>query len=142
MKNILKKNWLLILISELLALACAIFSTLVLPFQRNQQKTASVLFILGYTITLILSIFLIWILFRKIKKEQELTNKKANIFALVFYFSTILLISIIVTIIFVIIKLVNPNSIILVQGILSFILAIIGFLLLLLPIEININFIN
>lgn len=142
MRKFLKTNWLKICAIELLVFVCAFLSVFPLYFKRNGNNIGFSLCIVGYAITLFLSLLLIWLFFKKINKNNDIDLKKKKIFAMVFYILTLLLASILITVTFLIIKAVTPDSIILVQGLLSFVLAIVCFIVLLVPIQININFLN
>lgn len=142
MLKILKERWYFVLISILTGIGAAIFGALALPFQRNGEQKFFVLSIVCYSILFLVTMFIVWLLFFKIKKADEYEPKIKSRFALFFYFSLILIISLFVTLFFVIVKAVNQNSIFLTQGILSFVLDFALLLFLLLPIELNINFIK
>lgn len=142
MKTILKNNILLLLLDIIISFLCVCFAITILPLQRNNYASISIIFIVLYALTFIASIILSWVLFAKIKRTDSLEQKTKEKFALIFYFSTMLIVSLVITIIFLILRAVNPNSFLLTQGILSFVLTILFFVILIIPIEINVKFIS
>lgn len=142
MKEFFKTNKFKILISILLGVLAILFASFILPLQRHGYKTIYILFIILYSICFIVSIIFCILISLKLRLCKTMEQKTKEKFALIFYFGSLIILSVLLTIIFGIINAVNPGSIFLTQGILSICLVLGYYLGLSIPLLININFLK
>lgn len=122
----IKNNWILILITEALVLASTIFGYSFLPFFRGIDKNIGITFVVLFTLTAIASLATNVHLFTKKKNINTDPNNTVRFY---YFFSTLFVNGLILTIILIIVRAVNPNSQYLIQGFASILLLLIYFLI-------------
>lgn len=142
MKKFIKNNLFKIIASISFGIAAVVFASLILPLRRGGNSVTATLFIVFYALFFIGSIILGTLLSIKIKKDSTIETNTKTKFMLVYYFSSIVFLSVVLTSIFAIINAVNPESIFLKQGILSICLVLAYYLGFSLPVLINVNFLK
>ena len=126
--HFLKANWLNILIIEILILCASLAGYSFTPFIRAINKWWGIVFAILFVIFSIASLILIFILFSKYDKQKEDKKNKSN--ARFFFFVTVLIINgLIITIIMLIIRIINPNTQYLIQGLASILCLVFYYLL-------------